>query len=259
MADQWYYGPGATRLGPFTAQELKDLAAAGKIQSTDTIWKEGLEQGVPATRVRNLFPQPQPVARPPTASAGAAPPAPTAVEKVNGPDDQFAPAADHNSGQGQATTSGAQGDSGGGSAGAPSALASADTVGSEGAASSPSELSGQDGSASSETGAATEASSPGVAESGQGAPSPVPEDSTVTPKNKSPVGGQPKKGRALSANGAVIVSQDGYTVYFRKKCTKCGYEDLSKSRMPIRSGTTRTGFFCPKCRKLRQVEILGVV
>jgi hypothetical protein len=224
MADQWYYGPPAARLGPFTAQQLKDLAAAGKIQQTDTIWKEGLEQGVPATRVKNLFPasgsQLQAAAPPPAA------PQPPPAESSSGNGEQPNP---------------------------PAAVA-------EQAYREPASSAAQAADQESSTAADNRQLPPrNPADSSREAPPANPEDSTLAPTNKSPVGGQPKKGRALSANGAVIVSQDGYTVYFRKKCTKCGFEDLSKSRMPIRSGTTRTGFFCPKCRKLRQVEILGVV
>jgi hypothetical protein len=68
-----------------------------------------------------------------------------------------------------------------------------------------------------------------------------------------------RKGRAMAVRGAVIVGQDGQSVQFRKKCVKCGHEDASKSRLPIRQGITRAGFFCPKCRKLMPVEIQGVV
>jgi hypothetical protein len=68
-----------------------------------------------------------------------------------------------------------------------------------------------------------------------------------------------KKGRAIGAKGAIIMSQDGTVVSFRKKCLKCGYEDPSKSRLPIRSGVTRTSFFCRKCRKSGPVEIQCVM
>jgi hypothetical protein len=58
MADQWYYSWGeGVKEGPFTAVELRALADSGKIQPSDTVWKDGMEQGVPAGRVRNLFPE----------------------------------------------------------------------------------------------------------------------------------------------------------------------------------------------------------
>jgi hypothetical protein len=56
MADQWYYGSGDHRQGPFTDRQLRALADEGRIRPTDTIWKEGITQGVPAARVKNLLP-----------------------------------------------------------------------------------------------------------------------------------------------------------------------------------------------------------
>jgi hypothetical protein len=65
------------------------------------------------------------------------------------------------------------------------------------------------------------------------------------------------KGRAVAGKGAVIVGQDGTTVKFRMKCTACGHEDSSWRSAPITRGTTRSSFFCPKCRKRREVEVHG--
>ncbi len=48
--------------GPFSAHELKALASAGKIVLTDTIWKEGVELGGLASRVKHLFVVPEQVA-----------------------------------------------------------------------------------------------------------------------------------------------------------------------------------------------------
>src|SRR5436309_1472999 len=64
MADQWYYGAEGSRQGPFTSRELLELATSGRLQPSDTVWKAGVSAGVPAHRVKNLFP------------AGATPPAP---------------------------------------------------------------------------------------------------------------------------------------------------------------------------------------
>ncbi len=55
----------------------------------------------------------------------------------------------------------------------------------------------------------------------------------------------------------MIVGQDGTTVKFRKKCTTCNHEDRSWQTIPIPRGTIRVAFYCPKCRKQRQVEIHG--
>src|SRR5438132_32286 len=54
MADQWFYD---RRFGPFSAAQLKELAARGRLEPTDMVWKEGMGKGVPAARVRHLFPE----------------------------------------------------------------------------------------------------------------------------------------------------------------------------------------------------------
>ena len=57
MADLWYYShDDDKRFGPFSSLQLRDLADAGDILAMDTVWKTGVEQGVPAMRVRHLFP-----------------------------------------------------------------------------------------------------------------------------------------------------------------------------------------------------------
>jgi hypothetical protein len=85
--------------------------------------------------------------------------------------------------------------------------------------------------------------------------SPIAGTGTLDAPSSHPV----RRGRAVALRGAVIVSQDGQIVRYIKKCTECGHNDPCKSRMPIRRGTTRLGFYCPKCRKFRQVEIRGII
>lgn len=50
MIDRWYYTHGGKTLGPVTAAQLRQLAAAGQLEPTDLIWPEGRQQGegVPA-------------------------------------------------------------------------------------------------------------------------------------------------------------------------------------------------------------------
>src|SRR5688500_5415354 len=55
MADHWYFAWGGEKFGPFTPTQLQELTALGKIQPTDTVWKEGVTQGVLASHVKNLF------------------------------------------------------------------------------------------------------------------------------------------------------------------------------------------------------------
>jgi hypothetical protein len=59
MADNWYYATDGKKLGPFSSAQLKALAAAGQLLTSHTVWKEGVEKGVQAARVKNLFPEPK--------------------------------------------------------------------------------------------------------------------------------------------------------------------------------------------------------
>jgi hypothetical protein len=56
MAELWYYAQDGVRKGPCSARKLQELAAAGSIRPTDTIWKEGVAQGALAKNVKHLFP-----------------------------------------------------------------------------------------------------------------------------------------------------------------------------------------------------------
>jgi hypothetical protein len=55
MAGQWFVAHDEDRTGPYSDRQLRDLADAGKILPTDTVWKEGVAQGVAAAKVKNLF------------------------------------------------------------------------------------------------------------------------------------------------------------------------------------------------------------
>jgi hypothetical protein len=62
MVQKLFVGRAERTFGPFSATQLREFAAVGKLRLTDRIWKQGQEQqGVAAARVRNLFPQPDPV------------------------------------------------------------------------------------------------------------------------------------------------------------------------------------------------------
>ncbi len=56
MSTRWYYAHDDNKIGPFSDQQLRDLADDRKILPTDTVWKEGIERGVAASKVKNLFP-----------------------------------------------------------------------------------------------------------------------------------------------------------------------------------------------------------
>lgn len=55
MKRQWYYWHDLEVLGPFSDQQLTDLATAGGILRDDIVWREGVEGGVPAHKVQHLF------------------------------------------------------------------------------------------------------------------------------------------------------------------------------------------------------------
>jgi hypothetical protein len=176
MGVRWFYGRGSEITGPVSGPELSVLAAGGQVLPTDTVWQEGVEDGVPAIRVRNLF-RPAPVA---AATAVIDPPAGDGIPPLIAAD----PPAD---------------------------LAAAPV-------------------------------------------SPEPEAPlAAAPAWQAP----PKGGRAVAGKGVVLIGQDGATVKYRGKCGTCGREDSSWKSIPVPRGSTRVGFFCPKCRKRREGEILG--
>jgi hypothetical protein len=78
MIDRWYYAHDEAKLGPFSGEQLKELAAAGQILVTDTVWQEGVEKGAPAAKVRYLFAAPPTDTLLPTAMVAVA--APVAAE-----------------------------------------------------------------------------------------------------------------------------------------------------------------------------------
>jgi hypothetical protein len=110
---------------------------------------------------------------------------------------------------------------------------------------------------------------PPPAPAGAGAPRPAdgtatPEDAGLVPladaRPAAPAPEQPgaKKRRVVSIKGGVVVSQDGFTLRYRKKCATCFHEDASVASTAIRSGTMRVNYYCPKCKKSRPVEIQAV-
>lgn len=66
-----------------------------------------------------------------------------------------------------------------------------------------------------------------------------------------------RKKRAMAITGAKIVGQDDKTVRFFKICTECGHQDSSRSALPIMVGPMKTNFYCPKCRRRREVLLRG--
>jgi hypothetical protein len=206
MASQWYYGERENRQGPFSDQQLRALADQGQIQPTDTIWKEGVEQGIPAHRVKNLLVP---------GAAPASPPAPPAATTLASPPPEtaeFEPADE-------------------------SPEAPPETAEYTPADESP------------------ETPPDGEAEACEEA---KPVEQPAEAAKSQPPPARARKPKAVAIRGCVIVSQDGETVIFTKKCVQCGNAETGRSRRPIRMGTTRDTYFCKKCKKVRPVEIMGM-
>lgn len=93
MAKIWHVISGGKQYGPLSNSDLKSLANTGKITPHDQVWKEGLPEWIPASKIKGLFPPapppPNPVAPPPATS----PPPPSftwpepALGEVVDPDD----------------------------------------------------------------------------------------------------------------------------------------------------------------------------
>lgn len=236
MADEWYFGWGAHRFGPFSESQLIELAQNGRVHRSDTVWKIGIAKGILAEKVGNLFPPvpletpssemqelatstriaapmntvAMPAALPTTASSFNKWLALTGEEKIAAgehqvPDDltlKAIPGLDDS----------------------PTPISPATSRSEDGHAA--------ESKSTSRPGAATDRSN--------GEPKP------------------PKQKRAVALKGAVIANQDGDNVQYRKKCLRCGFENPSRTSRPIRTGIHRERFFCPKCRKTGEVEIQGI-
>ena len=207
MLKQFYVTRNNKRVGPFSAAQLRRFAADGQLRPTDTVWKEGMENPVPAAKVKNLFPA--------ASTSAPAEDVPVSPEPLDAVAIEL-----------------------GSSALATVQVAPAEPIPEVTAAPpdpmppvSPPPLRATDHEW--ERRAVANANSPG----------PPPE----------PI----RKRHAIAVTGAVLVSQDGVTVYYRKKCSQCGFEDACRSSMRIGQGLARNHFFCPKCRKKREVQLRG--
>ena len=56
MADQWYVGRNGQKAGPYSTEQLKQMAGAGQLVPSDLLWKQGLEAWVPLSKVKGLLP-----------------------------------------------------------------------------------------------------------------------------------------------------------------------------------------------------------
>lgn len=199
-----------TNSAPSTGTRLKELATSGRIKPTDTVWKDGMEKGVRAGTVQNLFSTAPAAPRPDDTAV--------AVAKVLSP------------------------------------------VLSEPAPTSPDPRETSTGPVQTIKSLEPTLQLVPIAEDPE---PPAPSDpdvraKTIPVQGPSSAGRTPeRKRRAEAVRGALVISQDGATVHYKKKCSKCAHEAASRNSMPIRIGSTTASFFCPKCKKLRDVVIRG--
>jgi hypothetical protein len=93
-----------------------------------------------------------------------------------------------------------------------------------------------------------------------GAETPVPNAAAVTPAAAAePAHKQVRQARAIAGRGIILISQDGVSVWFKKKCSVCGFEDSMRGKMMIKRGSNRINFLCAKCRKMREAEFQGIL
>jgi hypothetical protein len=52
---EWYYAQNNQQQGPVSATELKQMAAAGELRPADLIWREGMQDWIPASSAKGLF------------------------------------------------------------------------------------------------------------------------------------------------------------------------------------------------------------
>jgi hypothetical protein len=223
MFDEWYYSHADAKVGPCSGRQLKELAASGQILPTDSIWKEGIVRAVLASKVKNLFSLPANVSN---GNESEVISEPTPSLQARGIKLQSDNSTSANSSETLRLLGQAERDANNQNTTVPLRLNEAQTK-------------------------PDSSSIPGDLEL-----RPIEETPPINPNS----GWGPKpagRARATAGKGAIIVGQDGTTVQFRKKCTTCGHEDNCRSRMPIRQGTTKVGFYCSKCRKRREVEIQG--
>lgn len=55
MANEWYIAKGDKKHGPVSNKGLRELALTGRITPETLIWREGLSEWIPASRIENLF------------------------------------------------------------------------------------------------------------------------------------------------------------------------------------------------------------
>ena len=56
LADRWFCSRNGQQSGPFTSQQLKQLADSWQLQHDDSVWKQGMAEWVKASQMEGLLP-----------------------------------------------------------------------------------------------------------------------------------------------------------------------------------------------------------
>ena len=73
---QWYYSKNGTQLGPVAQGELIAKLASGEVSPSDLVWKDGMADWIPASRVPELAGSSQPPSAPVSSPVGSSSPSP---------------------------------------------------------------------------------------------------------------------------------------------------------------------------------------
>jgi hypothetical protein len=73
---QWYYSQNGTQLGPVSQAELQAKIASGEVSASEMVWKDGMSDWTPASRLPEFAISPPPVSG--VTSAPGQPPSPYA-------------------------------------------------------------------------------------------------------------------------------------------------------------------------------------
>lgn len=85
MSDEWYYSTDGMQHGPVSLQALRELVRAGRVQTSDLVWRDGMAQWQPAQTTPQVFEQAlASISSPPAQAYAAFPPFPP-----NGPPSQL--------------------------------------------------------------------------------------------------------------------------------------------------------------------------
>jgi TM2 domain-containing membrane protein YozV len=71
MASEWFYSHDGERHGPVPVEQIREMAAAGRLRPDDLVWQTGMADWAPAGTVSGLLP---PASAPPPIPDGGSPP-----------------------------------------------------------------------------------------------------------------------------------------------------------------------------------------